>query len=49
MKLMKFLKKKNDEKESSKITINANLEILISSIFLPTHIKRKLLNNVADA
>ena len=40
---------KKDENERSKITNNANLEMLISSIFLPTHIRIKLLNKVADA
>tara|TARA_B100001142_G_C13740559_1_gene425325 strand:- start:2 stop:196 length:195 start_codon:yes stop_codon:yes gene_type:complete len=44
-----IFEKKKDEKESNIITNKANLEILISSIFLPTQIKRKLLNNVADA
>ena len=40
---------KKDENERSKITNNANLEMLISSIFLPIHIRIKLLNKVADA
>ena len=44
-----ILEKKKEEKESNKITNKANFEIFISSIFLPTQIKRKLLNNVADA
>ena len=43
-----FENKKHD-KERSKVTKNANLKILISSIFFPTQIKRKLLNNVAEA
>ena len=41
--------KKKQENVSNKITYKANLEIFISSIFLPTQIKRKLLNNVAEA
>tara|TARA_B100000614_G_scaffold219463_1_gene205664 strand:+ start:265 stop:474 length:210 start_codon:yes stop_codon:yes gene_type:complete len=44
-----IFEKKKEEKESNKITNNANFEILISSIFFPTHIKRKLLKRVADA
>ena len=43
-----FEKKKHD-KERSKVTKNANLKILISSIFFPIQIKRKLLNSVAEA
>ena len=43
-----FEKKKN-EKERIKVTKNANLKILISSIFFPTQIKRKLLSKVAEA
>ena len=41
--------KKKHEKDKSKITINANFDIFMSSIFFPTQIKIKLLNNVADA
>ena len=44
-----IFEKKKHEKESSKATKNANLKILISSIFLPTQIKRKLLSKVAEA
>ena len=44
-----ILEKKKHEKERSNVTKNANLKILISSIFFPTHIKRKLLSNVAVA
>ena len=34
---------------NNKITNSANFEMLISSIFFPTQIKRKLLSNVAEA
>ena len=44
-----ILEKKKHEKERSNATKKANLKILISSIFFPTHIKRKLLSNVAVA
>ena len=44
-----IFEKKKDEKDSNKITNKANFEILMSSIFFPTQIKRKLLNKVADA
>ena len=44
-----IFEKKNVENESNKITNKANLEIFISSIFLPTQINKKLLNNVAEA
>ena len=44
-----ILEKKKHEKERSNVTKKANLKILISSIFFPTHIKRKLLSNVAVA
>ena len=37
------------ENERSNVTKNANLNILMSSIFFPTQIKRKLLNKVAEA
>ena len=40
---------KKQEKDRSNVTKNANLKILISSIFFPTQIKRKLLSNVAEA
>ena len=36
-------------KDKSIVTKNANLKILISSIFFPTQINKKLLNKVADA
>ena len=41
--------KKKLENESKIITKNANFEILMSSIFFPTHIRTKLLNKVAEA
>ena len=44
-----IFEKKKDENESNKITYKANLEISMSSIFLPTQINNKLLNNVAEA
>ena len=44
-----IFEKKKHEKARSNVTKNANLKILISSIFLPTQIKRKLLNKVAEA
>ena len=44
-----IFEKKKHEKDKSIVTKNANLNILISSIFFPTQIKRKLLNNVAEA
>ena len=44
-----IFEKKKHEKESNKITNKANFEILMSSIFFPTQIKRKLLKSVADA
>tara|TARA_B100000579_G_scaffold2053_1_gene1588 strand:+ start:1477 stop:1671 length:195 start_codon:yes stop_codon:yes gene_type:complete len=44
-----IFEKKKQEKERSNVTKNANLKILISSIFFPTKIKRKLLNKVAEA
>ena len=44
-----ILEKKKHEKERSNVTKKANLNILISSIFLPTHINKKLLNKVAEA
>ena len=44
-----IFEKKKDEKDNSKITNSANFEILISSIFFPTQIKRKLLSKVAEA
>ena len=44
-----IFEKKKHENARSKVTENANRKILISSIFFPTQIKRKLLNKVADA
>ena len=44
-----ILEKKKHEKDKSIVTRNANLNILISSIFFPTQINKKLLNKVADA
>ena len=44
-----IFEKKKDENESNKITYKANLEISMSSIFLPIQINNKLLNNVAEA
>ena len=44
-----IFEKKKQENPSKMITINANLEILISSIFFPNQIIRRLLNNVAEA
>ena len=44
-----IFEKKKQEKERSKVTKKANLNILISSIFFPTQISRKLLSKVADA
>ena len=44
-----IFEKKKQEKARSNVTKNANLKILISSIFFPTQIKRKLLNKVAEA
>ena len=44
-----ILEKKKQEKDRSNVTKKANLKILMSSIFFPTQIKRKLLNKVAEA
>jgi len=44
-----IFEKKKQEKERSKVTKKANLNISISSIFFPTQISRKLLSKVADA
>ena len=44
-----MVEKKKLENDINKITNKANFDMFISSIFLPTQIKRKLLNNVADA
>ena len=44
-----ILEKKKQEKESNRVTKKANLNISMSSIFLPNQIKKKLLNKVADA
>ena len=44
-----IFEKKKHENANNMITIDANLEILISSIFFPNQIIRRLLNNVAEA
>ena len=44
-----IFEKKKHEKDKSIVTKNANLNILISSIFFPTQINKKLLNKVAVA
>ena len=44
-----ILEKKKHEKDKSRVTKKANLKMLISSIFFPTQIKRKLLSKVAEA
>ena len=44
-----ILEKKKHENYNIKITKRANLEILISSIFFPTQINKKLLVKVAKA
>ncbi len=44
-----ILEKKKQENDNSKITYIENLKILMSSIFLPSHINNKLLHKVADA
>ena len=44
-----ILEKKKQEKESNRVTKKANLNISMSSIFLPNQIKKKLLNKVAEA
>ena len=44
-----IFEKKKHEKDKSNATKNANLNILISSIFFPTQINKKLLSKVADA
>jgi hypothetical protein len=44
-----ILEKKKHEKDRSRVTKKANLKMLISSIFFPTQIKRKLLSKVAEA
>ena len=44
-----ILEKKKHEKDKAIITRKANFKIFMSSIFLPTQIKIKLLNNVAEA
>ena len=44
-----IFEKKKHEKDISIDTKNANLNILISSIFFLTQINKKLLNKVADA
>ena len=44
-----IFEKKKHEKDKSNVTKNANLNILISSIFFPIQINKKLLIKVADA
>ena len=44
-----IFEKKKHEKDRRIVTKKANLNILISSIFFPTQINKKLLNKVADA
>ena len=44
-----IFEKKKHEKERRRVTKKANLKILMSSIFFPTQIKRKLLTKVAKA
>ena len=44
-----ILEKKKHENDNKKITNSANLEILMSSIFFPTQINKKLLASVAKA
>ena len=44
-----IFEKKKQEKANKRVTYKANLKMFMSSIFLPTQIKRKLLNNVAEA
>ena len=44
-----ILEKKKQEKDKSNVTKKANLNILMSSIFFPTHINKKLLRRVAEA
>ena len=44
-----ILEKKKQENDKSIVTKKANLNRLISSIFFPTHINKKLLSRVAEA
>ena len=44
-----IFEKKKHENENNTVTKKANLKILTSSIFLPTQIKKMLLNKVAEA
>ena len=44
-----IFEKTKQEKDKSNITKKANFEIFMSSIFFPTQINTKLLNNVAAA
>ena len=44
-----IFEKKKHEKDRRIVTIKANLNILISSIFFPTQINKKLLSKVAVA
>ena len=47
--IYEILEKKKHEKDNNKITKDANLKILISSIFFPNQIKKILLSKVAEA
>ena len=49
IKIDDIFEKKKQEKDNSKITKKANLEIFMSSIFFPTQINKTLLNKVAAA
>jgi len=44
-----IFEKRKHENDNNKITMNANFDISISSIFFPTQINKKLLNKVAEA
>ena len=44
-----IFEKMKHENDNNKITKKAYLEILMSSIFFPIHINKKLLNKVAEA
>tara|TARA_B100000029_G_scaffold8907_1_gene9465 strand:+ start:139 stop:297 length:159 start_codon:yes stop_codon:yes gene_type:complete len=44
-----IFEKKKHENDNNKITKKANLKILMSSIFFPIQINKKLLSKVAEA
>ena len=44
-----ILENKKHENDNKIATKNANLKTFMSSIFFPSHINKKLLNNVAEA